>query len=204
MTKTVPNAAPVRRTLAGRSTETVDRLLDAGLEVLREQGYEQLSMREVCRRAGLTHATAYGYFSAKQHLVSEMYWRRVERWCETPIVEGTPTERLARVFTELAELAAAEPELSVAASAAVLSRDPDVARVRTSIGAAMSGRVRLAAGPGCPEGVLDALDLAVSGAMVQAGMGHSTYPEMAQRLTRVARLLLADRPGAGADEEQAQ
>ncbi|PKV98359.1 TetR/AcrR family transcriptional regulator [Nocardia fluminea] len=179
-----------RRTLAGRSGETVDRLLEAGLEVLREHGYEQLSMREVCRRAGLTHATAYGYFSAKQHLVSEIYWRRVQQWCETPVVSGTQQERLAAVFAELAELAAAEPELSVAASAAVLSRDPDVARVRTLIGTAMNGRVRLAAGPGCSEDVLDALGIAVSGAMVQAGMGYSTYQDMALRLTRVARLLL--------------
>jgi TetR/AcrR family transcriptional regulator, cholesterol catabolism regulator len=179
-----------RRTLAGRSGETADRLLEAGLEVLREHGYEQLSMREVCRRAGLTHATAYGYFSAKQHLVSEIYWRRVQQWCETPVVSGTQQERLAVVFAELAELAAAEPELSVAASAAVLSRDPDVARVRTLIGTAMNGRVRLAAGPGCSEDVLDALGIAVSGAMVQAGMGYSTYQDMALRLTRVARLLL--------------
>ncbi|MFD3742962.1 TetR/AcrR family transcriptional regulator [Nocardia sp. NPDC058633] len=165
--------------------------MDAGLEVLCEQGYEQLSMREVCRRAGLTHATAYGYFSAKQHLVAEIYWRRVQQWCETPVVSGTPQERLAAVFAELGELAAAEPELSVAASAAVLSRDPDVAQVRNRIGAAMSARVRLAAGPGCSEDVLDALDIAVSGAMVQAGMGYSTYEGMSLRLTRVARLLLA-------------
>lgn len=184
-------AGPGRRTLAGRSGETVDRLLEAGLAVLREQGYEQLSMREVCRRAGLTHATAYGYFSAKQHLVAEIYWRRVRQWCETPVPTGTPQERLAAVFAELGALAAAEPALSVAASAAVLSRDPDVAQIRTRIGAAMSTRVRLAAGSGCSEDVLDALDIAVSGAMVQAGMGYSTYQEMALRLSRVARLLLS-------------
>ncbi|GAB2656833.1 TetR/AcrR family transcriptional regulator [Nocardia goodfellowii] len=185
---------PGRRTLAGRSAETVDRLLDAGLEVLREQGYEQLSMREVCRRAGLTHATAYGYFSAKQHLVAEMYWRRIQQWCESPLTASTPAQRLSTVFTELGELAAAEPELSVAASAAVLSRDPDVAPVRTRIGTAMSERVRLAAGPDCSEAVLDALDIAVSGAMVQAGMGYCTYQEMAARLTRIAELLLAANP----------
>lgn len=84
------SAVPGRRALAGRSPETVDRLLSAGLEVLREKGYDQLSMREVCRRAELTHATAYGYFSAKQHLIAEAYRRRIDEWCEQPITGETP------------------------------------------------------------------------------------------------------------------
>ena len=111
---------PPRRSLAGRSAETVDRLLDAGLDVLREQGYDQLSMREVCRRAGLTHATAYGYFSAKQHLVAEAYWRRIRTWCARQVTGDTPTQRLAAVFIEMGDLMAEEPELSLAASAAIL------------------------------------------------------------------------------------
>jgi hypothetical protein len=34
--------------------------------------------------------------------------------------------------------------------------------------------------------------MAWSGAMLQAGMGHSNYTQMAQRLVAVARLLLRD------------
>ncbi|MGW0052502.1 TetR/AcrR family transcriptional regulator [Nocardia nova] len=182
---------PPRRSLAGRSAETVDRLLDAGLDVLREQGYDQLSMREVCRRAGLTHATAYGYFSAKQHLVAEAYWRRIRTWCARPVTGDTPTQRLAAVFTEMGDLMAEEPELSLAASAAILSHDPDVSALRTRIGAALSERVRTALGDACTGELLDALTIAVSGAMIQAGMGYYSYREMANRLTSVARLLLA-------------
>lgn len=168
----------------------MERLLDAGLEVLREQGYDQLSMREVCRRAGLTHATAYGYLSAKQHLVAEAYRRRVEQWCRQPVIGQTPLERLSTVFAELGALMAEEPELSVAVSAAVLSRDPDVAQIRSRIGAAMTSRLREAAGPACGEAASDALDIAVSGAMIQAGMNYSTYEEMAERLISAARLLI--------------
>lgn len=179
-----------RRSLGGRSVDTADRVLDAGLAVLREQGYDQLSMREVARRSGLTHATVYGYFSAKQHLVTELYWRRVQRWCEQPVEGAEPLERLSAVFAELGELMSAEPELSVAASAAVLSRDPDVARLRTCIGTAMTGRLRRAAGPSCTPEILDALSIAVSGAMIQAGMAYGSYTDMAARLTSVAALLL--------------
>ncbi|WP_063046229.1 TetR/AcrR family transcriptional regulator [Nocardia pseudovaccinii] len=180
-----------RRSLAGRSTDTVDRLLDAALEVLREQGYDQLSMREVCRRAGLTHATAYGYFSAKQHLVAEAYWRRIRGWCSLPVTGETPLERLSSVFTEMGELMAEEPELSVAASAAILSHDPDVSALRTRIGGAMRDRLRTALGGTCTDEVLDALNIGVSGAMIQAGMNYYTYEGMAVRLTSLAGLLLA-------------
>ncbi|BDU05111.1 TetR/AcrR family transcriptional regulator [Nocardia cyriacigeorgica] len=184
------SAVPGRRALAGRSPETVDRLLSAGLEVLREKGYDQLSMREVCRRAELTHATAYGYFSAKQHLIAEAYRRRIDEWCEQPITGETPLERLSSIYTGLAALMAAEPELSTAASAAVLSRDPDVERIRTRIGLAMVERLRIATGELCSDTMLEALSIAVSGAMVQAGMNYYTFEEMAARLTSMTELLL--------------
>lgn len=184
---------PGRRALDGRSAETVDRLLDAGLEVLREQGYDQLSMREVCRRAGLTHATAYGYFSAKQHLVAEAYRRRVAQWCAQPLSSGQPLARLSGVFTELGEFMTAEPDLCMAASAALLSPDPDVRRIRGRIGESMFHRLGQAAGSDCGPRVLDALNIALSGAMVQAGMNYSSYEEMVDRLTSAAGLLLGER-----------
>ncbi|MGN2637631.1 TetR/AcrR family transcriptional regulator [Nocardia takedensis] len=190
MAETATEAVSSRRAIAGRSAETADRLLEAGLEVLRERGYDQLSMREVCRRAGLTHATAYGYFSAKHHLVAEAFWRRVRVWTERPLVGDTPRARLDAVFVELGDLLAADPELSVAASAAILSSDPDVTRLRTRIGRAISDRLRRAAGESCTDAVLDALNIAVSGAMIQAGMNYSSYEDMADRLTSVAHLLL--------------
>lgn len=179
-----------RRSLAGRPGKSVDRLLDAAVEALRADGYDQLSMREVSRLAGITHTTMYGYFSSKQHLVAEAYRRRIERWCEQPVAGVTPIQRLEKVFGELGELMAEEPALSTAASAAVLSRDPDVARIRTRTGLLMNERLRRAAGDECPAEVLDGLSLAVSGALIQAGMDYSTYEVMAQRLTRVAVLLL--------------
>ncbi|MBH0779903.1 TetR/AcrR family transcriptional regulator [Nocardia bovistercoris] len=200
MAEAAMEAVTGRRAIAGRSAETADRLLEAGLEVLRERGYDQMSMREVCRRAGLTHATAYGYFSAKHHLVAEAYWRRIRGWAEQPLVGATPMERLRAVFDELGTLMAAEPELSVAASAAVLSRDPDVARLRDRVGRAITDRLRAATGDTCSDAVLAALNIAVSGAMIQAGMNYSSYPEMAERLTSMAELLLAGGAAMPTDE----
>ena len=46
----------------------VHRLVDAAVEELHRTGYEGLSVRNVAKRAGVAPATAYTYFSSKDHL----------------------------------------------------------------------------------------------------------------------------------------
>ena len=43
-------------------------------------------------------------------------------------------------------------------------------------------------------GDLDALNIAWSGAMLQAGMGHSDYKQMGKRLIAVTKLIMRDAP----------
>lgn len=45
-------------------------LVSAGVELLAEQGVEALSLREVARRAGVSHAAPYRHFSDKQALLT--------------------------------------------------------------------------------------------------------------------------------------
>ncbi|MEL7209516.1 MAG: helix-turn-helix domain-containing protein, partial [Actinomycetota bacterium] len=61
------------RRLSARQSGTVTALLDAALEVLDEVGFDRLSIRTVARRSGLTHTTAYTYFSSKDHLVAAAF-----------------------------------------------------------------------------------------------------------------------------------
>ena len=37
----------------------------------------RLTVRNVARRAGVAPATAYTYFASKDHLVAEVFWRRL-------------------------------------------------------------------------------------------------------------------------------
>lgn len=56
-----------------RQEETFRKVLAAGIETLREKSYADLTVRAVAARAKVAPATAYTYFSSKNHLIAEVY-----------------------------------------------------------------------------------------------------------------------------------
>jgi AcrR family transcriptional regulator len=182
-----------RRDLGGRQADRVDALVAAALEELRAHGYDGLTVRNAARRAGVAAATAYTYFGSKDHLVAEVFWRRVDALPE-PEVDGRrrPVDRVAEALRELALLVNDEPELAAASTTAILAKDADVQRLRDRIGAAFNSRLQAALGPDHDPAVLRALNLALAGALLQAGMGYFGYADLADRMREVAALVLGD------------
>lgn len=182
-----------RRHLSSRQAATVQRLADAALDELREQGYERLTVRNVARRAGVAPATAYTYFASREHLVTELFWRRLAAMAETEIDRRrTASSRASATLGDLALLVADEPELAAACTVAMLAADPDVKLLRDRIGAEMHRRLVAAVGDATDPAVLRALELAISGAMVQAGMGHLAYADLPARLAEVTDLVMGE------------
>ncbi len=181
---------PGRRTLNPRQAETVDRLLRAALDEVRAVGYEALTMRSVAARADVAPATAYTYFASKNHLVAEVFARELAGLPVLARAEASPLERLEREFTHLADFLGREPRLAGATTIAMLDSEPDVARLRLRTGSAITERMRAALGDEANDDLLEALTLVWSGALLQAGLGHQTYPQMAAQLTRAARLMM--------------
>ena len=66
-----------RRRLTAKQADTVDRLGRAAVELLNREGFAGLTVRRVAAEAGVGAATAYTYFSSKEHLVAEVFWRRL-------------------------------------------------------------------------------------------------------------------------------
>ena len=66
-----------RRRLTPRQAEVVMALVRATEAEVEEVGYSGLTVRSVARRAGVAPATAYNYFSSKDHLLAEVLWRRM-------------------------------------------------------------------------------------------------------------------------------
>lgn len=79
-----------RRRLSAKQADTVDRLGRSAVEVLSRQGFAGLTIRMVAANAGVGAATAYTYFSSKEHLVAEVFWRRL---ATTPHRPTTPPTR---------------------------------------------------------------------------------------------------------------
>ena len=178
-----------------RQEETRRKLVDAALETLRGSSYAELTVRAVAARANVAPATAYTYFSSKNHLVAEVYLDLIR---EVPFFTDVNEGRLSRVQQALRSLAlvvADEPEVAAACTTALLSNDATVQSVRERIGAEIHKRLKSAVGPDAEARAVAALEMSYFGALIQAASGAFTYPQIADRLGYVAGLLLPD--GAG-------
>lgn len=176
--------------MSTRQQDTVRKLLDSAEAVLREDGYDDLTLRLVASRAGVTHTTAYTYFSSKAHLVSEIFWRRVRAIPQPRPVPGASLRTRVDAALRGPSLALRdEPALAQAALAAMLSQDPDVQRLRDEIGTDLARRLDTALGNDVDAAVGEALLLTFSGAMLQAGMGYFDFAGVVSRVLSAAELL---------------
>lgn len=179
--------APRPPARTARQQATVDVLLDAALAHLRSHGDDGLTVRAVATRAGVTHTTAYAYFSSRDHLVAEAYRRRVR---EVPVAApdlDRPLGQRVRAAVAGPGLAAADdPALARAALTALLSEEPAVAEIRDALGRDVAARLEAAVGPGADPELVEALAIAFSGAMLQAGMGYFPFSGVVDRLGAIA------------------
>jgi len=186
-----PSNGSTRRALSGRQAQTVQKLILAAVEELREQGFDGLTVRNVARRAGVAPATAYNYFASREHLVTEVFWRRLRTLAESRVdMRHSAPERVSATMTDLALLVADEPELASACTVAMLATDPDVKLLRDRIGVEWRRRLSLALGENADPAVLTTLEFAMSGALLQAGMGHLRYEDLPARLDGAVRLVV--------------
>lgn len=166
------------------------KLLVAGEEELRAVGHEALTVRTVAARAGVSPATAYTYLASKNHLFAELFLGYLGEDAEHEASGTAAVDRVRSVTRQMADRLAAAPELAAAVTPALLSSDPDVERLRLRIGAEFVRRFADALGDESSEELIEALTLAFSGALLQAGMGLMTYTEMGDQLHVVVATIL--------------
>lgn len=175
-----------------RQEETFRKVLRAGMAMMRESSYADLTVRAVAARAKVAPATAYTYFSSKNHLIAEVY---LDLMREVPYFTDVNDTRLHRVQQSLRSLAlviADEPEFAAACTTAMLSNDADVVRVRDRIGAEIHKRIKSALGPDADPKIVSALEITYFGALVHAGSGTLSYHEVADRMEYVVSLILGE------------
>jgi AcrR family transcriptional regulator len=183
-----------RRRLTERQARMVERLTDAAVAELRAVDYDDLTVRGVAKRAGVAPATAYTYFGSKAHLVAEVFWRRLRALPPVTVDRRrSVASRVAAALAEIATLVADEPALASACTIAMLSAAPDVKHLRDRIGAEMRRRLIAAFGDDLDPSALNTLEMAVTGGLVQAGMGHLAYDDLPARLEAAAHTVIGRR-----------
>jgi TetR/AcrR family transcriptional regulator, cholesterol catabolism regulator len=179
-----------RRRLSGKRADTVRRLSRATVEVLREVGYHDLTLQAVAARAGTARATAYTYFSSKDHLIAEVYWRRLATE-EAPESHSTDVKtRLIAVLRRLAFLVADEPALADALRVVINSSDPDVELIRAKIARRTHQLISTAVGDDADAETVSLLETVYAGAMVLVGAGLISRADVAEQLETAVRRIL--------------
>ena len=134
-------------------TDLREQVLSASLALIEEEGLGALSLREVARRAGVSHQAPYHHFGHKEAIVAELvargFTRLAERLEAAERARGTPARRLMRAGLAYVNFALSEP-----ASFRVMFRPELVDRARFPASGEAGSRayaalVRLV--PGCHE-----------------------------------------------------
>ena len=87
-------------TRVSKGDQTKALILDTALEMFRERGYEQTTMRAIAKKAGVSLGNAYYYFSSKEFLIQAFYQRLHEDHLAVavPALENEETVK-ARLLT---------------------------------------------------------------------------------------------------------
>ena len=86
-TTTTKTNSTLKNRTTPRAEGTRRKIYDAALELFREQGFEQTTMRDIATKAGVALGGAYYYFSAKDAIVLEFY-RQMQETSHEVILEA--------------------------------------------------------------------------------------------------------------------
>jgi AcrR family transcriptional regulator len=190
----------VLRPLSRTQIATRRRILDAARDLAAEGGYDEVTMRKVAERAGVSAPTAYQYFSSKDHLLVDVMVDRVTT--TTTALQGRPSRAAAPVDRAVATLRRAvrqveeQPTLYVALTRAYISGAPEVAHARGAMETSMSSWIDSALGSVEIDGraaVVAILESVIFASMVGLVTGRREPHEVGDELERAARTLLEGR-----------
>ena len=113
--------AHARAPKQGRSRQSFERIIEATIDLLRERPYDQITLAEICQRAGVSNGALYGRVTGKDELLRAVQVRFLERLGEQFEAEA---QRIAAQARGLAEVVPAV----VAGLGNLLKQDASVLR----------------------------------------------------------------------------
>jgi AcrR family transcriptional regulator len=81
----------IKPRVTSRAEDTRRKIYEAAMELFREKGFEETTMRDIAAKAGVALGGAYYYFSSKDAIVLAFYREMQET--STPLVGGALTDK---------------------------------------------------------------------------------------------------------------
>lgn len=173
---------------------TPDTLLDSAIVLLRESPCCEVTLDAVARRAGVSVAAAAEVFPSIKDVIVDICLRRIRGVEISTDAASGSIARVAAQLTSVILLVAEEPAIAVACASVFLDTDQAAQRARDLIGHEIHRLITSAVGPGAWPEVRTTLELALSGALIQAAMGSMPYNVAVDRLQNAVHLLLEGGP----------
>jgi TetR/AcrR family transcriptional regulator, cholesterol catabolism regulator len=188
----------ITRSLSRTQAATRRSLIDAGVVLATEGGYEAVGMRLVAARAGVSAATAYQYFTSKDHLLVDALVELVGDTTTSiearpPKRSGSVADRASAALRRAVRQVERAPKLYVALTRAYISGSPDVAHARGSLEASTRRWIEAAlAGSdvGDRDGVIEVLEAVLFATMVSLVTGGTAPGDVGPALDRAVRTVL--------------
>lgn len=160
---------PHPSSMTPRQRDRRERLLLAGLDLLNTDDYEQVQVKDIADRAGVSLGTLYNYFFSKERFFAEV----IARWAENlptnvrrrPPSQSSPDERLKDTIHRALRAFEQQPQMARLVNILVMSTDP------------MAGEI------------LGRLDRSTTDAYMQALVGIDA--PMARRMVEVVQAVFA-------------
>ena len=103
------------RPAGGDSPLSDDRLLDGALELFAEVGFDGASVRELCRRLGVSHGLVHQRFGSKEKLwyaaVDRGFEDLAEEFLDAAVRADDDVDEIRRVMVRFLEVTASRPAL---------------------------------------------------------------------------------------------
>ncbi|GAA3389310.1 TetR/AcrR family transcriptional regulator [Cryptosporangium minutisporangium] len=140
-----------------------ERIIDAGLAVLRQHEYERIQIRDVAEAADVARATLYRYFASKDHLYACVLqkWSALDR-PDPALRKATAEERVRTWIRRLIRAFEREPQFFRASLALQHSADPEATRILAEMSLASLSRLTQHLAVLGPDRAADAADILFS------------------------------------------
>jgi AcrR family transcriptional regulator len=180
-----------------RQRERRERLLEAGLVLLETNDYEQVQVKDIADKAGVSLGTLYNYFFSKERFFAEV----LVRWAETlptnirrrPPVQASPADRLEETVHRALRAFEKQPQMARLVNVLVMSNDPLAGEIlnrlnRSTSDAYMQALVGI--DPSTARQMVDIIHAVFGSEVREWSLGRMTIREVHERLESVIALVV--------------